>query len=370
MAKVALVHDYLREYGGAERVLEELHQLFPEAPVYTAFVDKKALGDNWQRFKDWDIHQTFLSNIPLIKKTFSPLRVLAARAFAQLDLSEFDIVISSSNAYMAKAARASKPNAKHFCYCHTPSRVLYGYTAKSHWRDRAITRFFGEIINHYMRFVDFRVAQEVGVFIANSEETQARIKKFYHRQSVVIYPPVKMVDVARDYLVENKGFKKEGYYLYVNRLAYAKHPEIAVEAASDLNLALKVVGDGDMLGKLKEMAGQSVEFLGTVDDQTLADLYRGAKALIYPVEDEDFGMVPIEAMAWGTPVLAHYSGGPKETIKNAKTGLFFQDLSVEALKQAIFDFEKMDFDAKEIHQSSLIYSPATFSRKIKELVQT
>lgn len=370
MAKVALVHDYLREYGGAERVLEELHQLYPEAPVYTAFVDKKALGDNWQRFKDWDIHQTFLSNIPLIKKTFSPLRVLAARAFAKLDLSEFDIVISSSNAYMAKAARASKSNAKHFCYCHTPSRVLYGYTAKSHWRDRAITRFCGEIINHYMRFIDFRVTQEVGVFIANSEETQARIKKFYHRQSVVIYPPVKMVDVARDYLVENKGFKKEGYYLYVNRLAYAKHPEIAVEAASDLNLALKVVGDGDMLSKLRQMAGQSVEFLETVDDQTLADLYRGAKALIYPVEDEDFGMVPIEAMAWGTPVLAHYSGGPKETIKNAKTGLFFKDLSVEALKQAIFDFEKMDFDSIEIHQSSLIYSPATFSRKIKALVQT
>lgn len=370
MAKVALVHDYLREYGGAERVLEELHQLFPEAPVYTAFVDKKALGKNWQRFKGWDIHQTCLSKIPLIKKTFSPLRVLAARAFAKLDLSEFDIVISSSNAYMAKAARASKANAKHFCYCHTPPRVLYGYTAKSHWRDRAITRFFGEIINHYMRFVDFRVAQEVGVFIANSEETQARIKKFYHRQSEVIFPPVKMVDEAKKYLAEHKTFKKEGYYLYVNRLAYAKHPEIAVEVASDLNLALKVVGDGDMLNKLKDMAGQSVEFLGTVDDRALAELYRGAKALIYPVEDEDFGMVPIEAMAWGTPVLAHYSGGPKETIKNAKTGLFFQDLTVEALKQAIFDFEKMDFDAKEIYLSSLIYSPAAFAKKIKGLVQT
>lgn len=370
MAKVALVHDYLREYGGAERVLEELHQLFPEAPVYTAFVDKKALGGNWQRFKDWNIHQTCLSKIPLIKKTFSPLRVLAARAFAKLDLSEFDIVISSSNAYMAKAARASKANAKHFCYCHTPPRVLYGYTAKSHWRDRAITRFFGEIINHYMRFVDFRVAQEVGVFIANSEETQARIKKFYHRQSEVIFPPVKMVDEAKKYLAEHKTFKKEGYYLYVNRLAYAKHPEIAVEVASDLNLALKVVGDGDMLNKLKDMAGQSVEFLGTVDDIALGDLYRGAKALIYPVEDEDFGMVPIEAMAWGTPVLAHYSGGPKETIKNAKTGLFFKELSVEALKQAIFDFEKMDFDAKEIYLSSLIYSPAAFAKKIKALVQT
>lgn len=368
MAKIALIHDYLREYGGAERVLEELHELFPEAPVYTAFVDQKSLGDNWQRFKDWEIRQTFLSKIPFIKKTFSPLRVLAARAFAKLDLSEFDIVISSSNAYMAKAARASKTNAQHFCYCHTPPRVLYGYTAKSHWRDRVITRFFGEIINHYMRFVDFKVSQQVGVFLANSKETQSRIKKFYHRQSELVYPPVSMVDKARDYLSEQKSFKKEGYYLYVNRLAYAKHPEIAVEAASDLNLALKLVGDGDMLAKLKEMAGESIEFLGTVDDATLADLYRGAKALIYPVEDEDFGMVPVEAMAWGTPVLAHYSGGPKETIKNAKTGLFFKDLSVEALKQAIFDFEKMDFNSKEIHQSSVIYSPAAFRKKIKSLL--
>jgi glycosyltransferase involved in cell wall biosynthesis len=370
MAKIALIHDYLREYGGAERVLEELHALFPEAPLYTAFVDQKILGDNWQRFKDWEIHRTFLSKIPFFKKFFSPLRIFAARAFGKLDLSEFDIIISSSNAYMAKAARATKPNAKHFCYCHTPPRVLYGYTAKSHWRDRAITRFFGEIINHYMRFVDFNSSQQVGVFIANSKETQARIKKFYHRQSEIIHPPVKMVDLATAYLTEYKSFKKEAYYLYVNRLAYAKHPEIAVQAANDLNLPLKLVGEGDMLAKLQKMAGPSVEFLGAVDDNSLAELYRKAKALIYPVEDEDFGMVPIEAMTWGTPVLAHYSGGPKETIENAKTGLFFRDLTVEALKQAIFDFAKMDFNSREIHQSTLIYSPAAFRKKIKALVLT
>lgn len=368
MPKITLIHDYLREYGGAERVLEELHEMFPKAPVYTAFVDKKSLGSNWQRFSDWDIRQTFLGKIPLIKKIFSPLRVLAARAFAKLDLSDFDIIISSSNAYMAKAARATKINAKHFCYCHTPPRVLYGYSAKSHWRERFITRFFGEMINHYMRLVDFKTAQKVGVFIANSLETQARIKKFYHRQSVVIHPPVTMVDQAIEYLTKEKKFKKQGYYLYVNRLALAKHPEIAVQAASDLNLALKVVGEGGMLPKLKKIAGESVEFLGTVNDQKLAELYRGAKALIYPVEDEDFGIVPIEAMAWGTPVLAHYSGGPKETLETGKTGVFFNDLSVEALKQAIFDFEKMDFDLQEIHHSSLKYAPSAFRKKIKELV--
>ena len=370
MAKIALVHDYLREYGGAERVLEELHKIFPEAPVYTAFVDQKALGINWPTFADWEIRQTFLSKIPLIKKTFSPLRILAARAFTQLDLSEFDIIISSSNAYMAKAARATKHGAKHFCYCHTPPRVLYGYTAKSHWRERAITRFFGELINHYMRPIDFDLAQKVDTFIANSKETQSRIKKFYHREAEIVYPPVKMVDLAKKYLTEHKSFKKQEYYLYVNRLALAKHPEIAVQAANDLNLPLKVVGDGDMLPMLKRIAGKSVEFLGAVNDQQLAELYHGAKALIYPVEDEDFGIVPIEAMAWGTPVLAHFSGGPKETIKNAQTGLFFNDLSVEALKQSIFDFTKMDFDHQDIHRASLIYSPKVFQKKITDLLLT
>lgn len=366
--KIALIHDYLREYGGAERVLEQLHRLFPDAPVYVAFVDKKALGANWQRFASWDIRQTKLSKFPFIRKIFSPLRLLAARAFARLDLSDYDLIISSSNAYMAKAARATKTNAKHICYCHTPPRALYGYTAKSNWRDRALTRFVGELINHYMRMVDFKTAQEVDVFIANSLETQSRIKKFYRRDSVVINPPIKMVELASEFLTKNKTFKKAGYYLYVNRLALAKHPEMAVQVANELNLPLKVVGDGSMLAKLKKMAGESIEFLGAVDDQKLAELYEGAKALIYPVEDEDFGMVPIEAMTWGTPVIAHYSGGPKETIAQGETGVFFKNLSVESLKQAIFDFEKFDFDPLEIHQATLVYNREAFQEKIEKLI--
>lgn len=368
MPKIALIHDYLREYGGAERVLEELHQIFPEAPVYVAFIDKKALGKNWSRFADWEIRETKLSHFPLIRRFFSPLRVLAARAFAKLDLSEFDLIISSSNAYMAKAARATKPGAKHICYCHTPPRALYGYSAKSNWRDRASTRIIGELINHYMRRIDWETAQNVDFFIANSKETQARIKKFYHRDSVVIYPPITMVDQAQAWLVEHKKFIKQGYYLYVNRLALAKHPEMAVQVANDLKLPLKVVGSGAMSGDLQKMAGDTVEFLGVVDDQQLAELYRGAKALLYPVEDEDFGMVPIEAMAWGTPVLAHYSGGPKETLMSGETALFFRELSTEALKQTIFDFEKLDFDALAIHRASLQYNQENFAKKIKQLI--
>ena len=366
--KVALIHDYLREYGGAERVLEELHQIFPDAPVYIAFSDEKAMGDNWQRFASWDIRETWLSKLPLIKKTFSPLRIFAAKAFRSLDLSEFDILISSSNAYMAKAVETKKEGARHICYCHTPPRVLYGYSAKSNWKANPITRIGGELINFYMRQIDFKTAQKVDQFIANSKETQARIKKFYRRDSVVINPPVKICDLAADYLKENKKFKKDNYFLYVNRLALAKHPELAVQAATDLDLPLKIVGTGSMLPQLKKMAGPTVEFLEAVNDRELAELYLGAKALLYPVEDEDFGMVPIEAMAWGTPVIAHYSGGPKETISEGETGTFFKELNLEGLKEAIKVFKEIDFNANEIHQAAMQYGRGVFEKKIRDLV--
>jgi glycosyltransferase involved in cell wall biosynthesis len=373
--KIALAHDYLREYGGAERVLEALHKLFPEAPVYVAFYDEKAMGANWHRFANWDLQQTWMAKIPLIKKLFSPLRILADKAFADLDLSAYDYVISSSNAYFAKAVKV--PNGKQLCYCHTPPRVLYGYSAKSNWRANPFTRFAGNLLNHFVRQTDFKVAQKVDQFIANSEETKGRIKKFYKRDSLVINPPVKICDQADLFFNDLKKSdlqafserKKDSYYIYVNRLALAKHPEIAVQAATDLGLPLKVVGTGDMLEKLKEMAGPTVEFMGAVDDEALNDLYKNARALLYPVEDEDFGMVPIEAMAWGTPVIAHHSGGPKETVIAGKTGLFFDKLNVKELKAAVQKFEKLNFDPAQIHQHAMKYSLAIFEKKIRKLIE-
>ena len=373
--KIALVHDYLREYGGAERVLEALHNIYPEAPVYTAFCDARAMGDNWQRFANWDLRQTWMAKITLIKKLFSLLRILADNAFADLDLSDYDYVISSSNAYFAKAVQV--PNGKHLCYCHTPPRVLYGYSAKSNWKANPFTRFAGNLLNHFVRQTDFKVSQKVDQFIANSEETQGRIRKFYKMDSIVINPPVKICDQADLFFkdlnkAELKEFsekKKNSYYLYVNRLALAKHPEMAVQVATDMDLNLKVVGTGEMLPKLKEMAGLTVEFMGGVDDEALNDLYKNAKALLYPVEDEDFGMVPIEAMAWGTPVIAHQSGGPKETVIDGETGIFFDELNIESLKTAIRKSEKLSFDPAKIHQEAMKYSLAVFEKKIKALVK-
>lgn len=369
--KIALVHDYLREYGGAERVLEALHDLYPEAPIYVAFYDKKALGRHWERFQTWELRETWLAKIPGIKKLFSPLRFLAPKAFADLDLSEFDLVISSSNAYFAKAVNV--PNGKHLCYCHTPPRALYGYTTMSNWKKNPLVRVGGELINHYLRVVDFQVAQKVTAFIANSAETATRIEKFYRRDSTVIFPPVGVGGSAKLMpLTERSAF------LYVNRLALAKHPELAVKVCLELAQPLRVVGAGPMLSELKTLVKNwntahpeklsQVEFLGAISDAALAEEYQSAKALLYPVEDEDFGMVPVEAMLAGTPVIAHNSGGPRETVQHGKTGLLFDDLTVEGLGQALRAFSAADFDAAQIRKSAEKFSLPVFITAIKKIV--
>lgn len=360
--KVALAHDYLREYGGAERVLEALHELFPKAPVYVAFTDPEVAGIHWQRFKDWDIRESWLTRIPGYKKLFSPLRIFAPQYFSSFDLSEFDVVISSSNAYFAKAIK-TKPGAVHICYCHTPARSLYGYTTMTDWKSNKLTHIAGTIINHYLRIIDFKVAQKVDFFIANSQETARRIKKFYRRDATIIFPPVKVTAAHA-----TPAASERSYYLYVNRLALAKHPEIAVQACTQMGVPLKVVGTGKMLDGLKEMAGPTVEFLGAVPDEELHELYQGAKALLYPVEDEDFGIVPIEAMSHGTPVIAHASGGPLETIIEEKTGIFIHELSVDALVEAMHLISAYTFDAKAIRKHAQQFSIGAFKDHISQFV--
>jgi len=375
--KVAIVHDFLREYGGAERVVEALHELYPEAPLFVAFADPESMGIHWQRFANWDIRQTWLSHIPFIHKIFSPLRILAPAAFHSLDLSGFDVVISSSNAYFAKAVNVKKP-ANHLCYCHTPPRSLYGYSTMTDWEKHKVTKFFGTLINHVCRVMDVRIADEVDVFIANSDEVRQRINKYYRRDAVVIHPPVNIPEKLSAKAEKKNG---EGYFLYVNRLAFAKHPELAVQVATKLRLPLKVVGSGKILPTLQAMAGETVEFLGSVGDESLHELYAGARALLYPVEDEDFGIVPVEAMGYGVPVIAHRSGGPKETIvgldddrlsKNRPvTGIFFDDLTVEGLEAAVNVFieQESQFNVTKIHTYAKRFDTPRFELEIAKVVQ-
>ena len=366
--KIALIHDYLREYGGAERVLEALHELYPSAPVFVSFVDEKAMGIHWQRFADWDIRQTWFAKIPLIKKLYSPLRVLVDKAFMSLNLSEYDLVISSSNAFEAKAVQVK--NGTHLCYCHTPPRALYGYSTMTDWKKNPLIKFGGAIINHYMRIIDFKHAQKVDHFIANSQETKRRIEKFYRRESKVIHPPVNMVTKEQLKKYQQQAAKKypTNYYLYISRLSFSKHPELAVQAANQLVINLKVAGSGKMELKLKEMAGNNIEFMGAVNDEQLHLLLAGAKGLIYPVADEDFGIVPVEAMAHGVPVIAHKSGGPLETVVDGETGVFFDDLTVEGLIKALNKFEKTKFNVEKIFKHAQQFSKSNFEKNISQFI--
>lgn len=360
--KIAIVHDYLREYGGAERVVESLHTLFPNAPLYTAFVDPEAMGSHWSRFKGWTIIESVAARIPFIHRLFSPLRIVSAYFFEGFDFSDFDVVISSTNMYMAKAVITS-PRTLHICYCHTPPRSLYGYATQTNWKKNPFIRIVGEIINYRLRSIDFLTAQRPDVLVANSKETQSRIQKFYKRDSVIIYPPV--------FLASHSTKKStRTYYLYVNRLAFAKNPELVVRMATAHNIPLKIVGTGVMESKLRQIAGPTVEFLGAVDDQTLTTLYAEAIALLYPVKDEDFGIVPVESMMLGTPVIAHNSGGPRETIISNRTGILFDELSEDGLWNAVELAQSIPWDTEQIKKHAVQYSDDNFKKNMLKLIQT
>lgn len=212
-----------------------------------------------------------------------------------------------------------------------------------------------------MRLLDFEVAQRVDHFIANSKETQGRIKKFYRRDSQVIYPPV---DLVNDFSPQ----QDKGYFLYVGRLAKSKNVDLAIKACTILNLPLKLVGSGKGLEYLKSIAGGSIEFMGAVDDKKLHQLYAGAKAFIFPAEDEDFGIVPVEAMGHGVAVVSHRSGGPQETIIESKTGVFFDELTTQSLVEALKKVQEIKFDKKIIRKQAEKFSKKIFKNKIEKLV--
>lgn len=363
--KIALVHDFLREYGGAERVVEALHDIFPTAPLYTAFVDKKAMGSQWQRFANWDIRQSWAANIPAINTIYSPLRVLSNHFFESFNFEEYDVVISSTNMYMAKAIRTQAPT-KHYCYCHTPPRSLYGYSTMTDWKKNPIVRVAGELINHYMRIIDYQTAQNPDVFIANSKEVQKRITKFYRRNSQVIYPPITIPLMSPS--VTASSAQKENFYLFVGRLAASKHVDLVIKTCTQLGLPLKIVGSGKALPYLQSLAGTTIEFLGSVSDDTLYTLYARAKTLIYPAEDEDLGMVPLEAMAYGTPVIVHHSGGFLETVIEGKTGIFFNEFTTEALGKAIQQAERVEWDSEALYRHARRFSKERFQKEMLSLI--
>ncbi|MFZ5845032.1 MAG: glycosyltransferase [Patescibacteria group bacterium] len=391
--KVALVHDYLREYGGAERVVEALHEIWPEAPLYTSFVDWQALGIHRERFANWNIVTSWVQHNPLVKKLHSPLRFLAPRIWESFDLSNYDVVISSSGWFICRGVRtgedagsaarlsnlektrraapsvglpARKSDPLHICYIHHPPRNLYGYATGSSLQKYWPVRAYATLINFFMRHYDFATAQKVDYFIANSQETARRVWKFYRRESTVIYPPVEATRNKQ----KAKSKKDRSYYLSVGRLAWAKRVDLAIEAANQLKLPLKIVGTGPEEKSLKLMAGPTVEFLGAVSDKGLAQLYEGARSLIFTALEEDFGMVPVEAMAHGTPVIGLAQGGVVETVVDSQTGMLFSRPEVADLVAAIKRFQKIREDwATACQTQAAQFSKERFKKELKDFVE-
>ena len=346
--KVALVHDYLNEFGGAERVLLALTEIWPEAVIYTAFYRKGSTA--YERFKDKKIITSWAQNVPWFStKLYSPLRFLAPKIWSSFDFSQYDLVISSSSWYITKGFNE-------ICYCHTPPRWLYGYQTASNWQKYWPVRVYGLIIGHLLRHYDYHQAQKVKYFIANSEEVKRRIWKFYRRKSVVIYPPVDLSKPIKT--------KKLNYYLIVSRLVGGKGIELGIEAAKKLNFKLKIIGSGSLIIKPQK----NIELLGQVNDEELAKLYAGAKAFLALSKDEDFGITPVEAMSCGCPVIAYNGGGYKETVVEGKTGLFFQEYNIKSLTHVLQRFEKMKFKQEDCLNQAEKFSKARFKQEISEFV--
>lgn len=365
--KIAIVHDYIKEYGGAERVLEALHEIWPEAPVFTTIYYPQFLGPHRERFKNWDIRTSILQNIPFGYKLISPFRILTPIIFEHFDLSSFDaVIVSQTGAYFPNKIRIGK-GTTHFCYCHTPPRYLYGYPTARNWKKNMIGRIIGEVVNHQLRQVDFQSGQRVDFFIANSNEVKSRIDKFYRKEATVIYPPV---DVERFKIKDLRFKNSKKYYLTGGRLARAKRVDFVIEACNRLKLPLKVFGKGfaEYDRELKTMAGPTVEFVGEVSDEKLWELYSHAKALLYASEYEDFGIMAVEAQACGTPVVALRQGGVKETIIEKKTGVFFDEPSVDSLIKAIEQLSNLEIRKEDCVENAKKFSKERFKREIKDFV--
>lgn len=364
--KVALVHDYLKEYGGAERVLEALHELFPDAPVYTSVYLPSFLGPHKDRFASWNVKTSWAQFLPFKHKLISPLRLLSPFLFQSFDFSSYDVVIvSATGAYFPNNLK--KKSAKQICYCHTPPRYLYGYATAREWGRNKVLRVVGALINHLLRIVDANVSKNVDLYIANSEEVKKRIEKFYRREAVVVYPPV--VTNNQQLTTNNK----RSYFVAGGRLARAKHIDLIIKACLEIDTPLKVFGKSfagyeSELRSLVEGRRSKVELLGEVTEEEKRELLYGAKAYLFASEDEDFGILPIEAMSHGTPVIAYRSGGVKETIIDKKTGLFYDELSVDALKEAIRRFRGMDFSEKVCIEQAEKFSTDHFVKKIGKII--
>ena len=348
--KVAIVHDWLVAYAGADRVVDCMHHVFPDAPIYTLVYDENNMPA-W--FKDYDIRTTYLQKLPFATKLYRAMLPWMPRAFEALDLSEYDMVISSCSS--CSKGVITRPDAVHICYCHTPMRYLWDNWPAYMRSTGRLSRLAMRLLLPSLRQWDCLSAQRVDHFVANSRHVARRIRKYWRREAAVVHPPV-----------DTKAFTPRAepggeHYLCFGRLASYKRVDLAVEVCTRLGRPLVVAGDGEMMQQLKAKAGPSVRFVGRQDDAAVRELMSRSRALLFPGE-EDFGIIPVEAMSSGVPVIAYGRGGATETVVDGETGLLFAEQTPESLADALQRFEQCegDFDPQRLHAHAEKFSTENF----------
>jgi glycosyltransferase involved in cell wall biosynthesis len=355
--KIAIVCDWLTDYAGAERVVYEMHQLFPKAPIYTSLYDPKRC----KVFKFADVRESWLGKLPFARAKHRLFFPMMPKVFESMDLSEFDIVLSSCHS--ASKGVITQPETMHVSYCHSPVRYLWDHSHSYQKRYESFSplKLIYKPILHKIRLWDRIAADRVDRYVANSAYVGRRIQKYYGRESEVIHPPA---DLNRFQAVKNKG----EHYLAVGRLIPYKRFDLVVEAFNRLGKSLVVVGTGSELAKLQKLAGENIQFLGRVSEEALEDAYGNAKALIFP-QLEDFGIVPLEAMGSGTPVLAFGEGGALETVKDGISGLFFKEQSVDSIMDCVKRFEAMEWPPEEVSKSVSEFSAPRFKAELRHFIE-
>lgn len=355
--RTALVHDWLNQMGGAERVLEVLVRMFPGAPVFTSMYAPERMP---VAYRTWDIRTSFMQALPAVTSRHQAYLPLYPLAFSRMDLHGHNFILSNKSAFCHGVP--TPPDATHVCYCLTPTRFLWQYES---YRARetlpgAIDQGLRPMIAR-LRQWDYEAAQRVHHFIAISTEIQERISQYYGRTSVIIYPPVDLESFLPS------GLPSDDYYLAGGRLIPYKRIDIAVKVCTELGLRLLVYGDGRDRAALERMAGPTVTFLGRVSEEKLAGLYSNARAFIFPGR-EDFGIAPLEAQAAGRPVIAFAAGGSLDTVLPGRTGELIADQTPEALTSVLEHFDPTAYDPAACRANAERFGVERFERELREFI--
>lgn len=354
--RIALIHDWLNQIGGAEDVLETLVEMFPTAPLYTSMYWREKMP---MLYRSWDIHTTWMDRLPGIYCHHQLYLILYPLVFARLDLRDYELVLSNKSGF-CHGARAD--GAVHICYCLTPTRYVWDFEeyAAHEILPPALKVVLRPIIVQLRRW-DYRAAQRVDHFVAISREVQTRIRRYYGRDSVIIHPPV---DTTRF----QPAPSHDDYYLIVSRLVPYRRIDLAVRAFNQLGFPLVIVGDGRDRARLESEARANITFLGHVPDEDLPGLFAGCRAYILPGV-EDFGIAPVQAQAAGRPVIAYRAGGALDTVAEGKTGAFFHEPTPEALSTAVRSFDPNAIDPQGCVQNAARFDAKMFKQKLRQFVE-